>query len=60
LRNIPTSIWRPQMLRLGLGFLTDVQSSTEKKNARCNTRPPAALRLKGFYLQTLVCHSYIG
>jgi len=48
------------MLRLGLGFLTDVQSSTEKKNARCNTRPPAALRLKGFYLQTLVCHSYIG
>jgi len=50
LRNIPTSIWRPQMLRLGLGFLTDVQSSTEKQNARSNARPPAELRWKAVFV----------
>jgi len=50
LRNIPTSIWRPQMLHLGLGFLIDVQSSTEKQNARSNARPPVELRWKAVFV----------
>jgi len=50
LLGAPIVIRRPLSLRPAQHFLIDVQSSTEKQNARSNARPPAELRWKAVFV----------